>query len=133
MNISLRKHSNGSYAQDLMIGAHTLIADAPVNIGGDDLGPGPHELFDASLASCKAITLMMFAKRQGMKLESVDVDIVRDASRERDGIYHLNVTLELHGELTDEERAKLLDVANRCPIHRLMTQATITVETTHKA
>lgn len=129
MNIRLQKDSTGKLRQRIQIGNHLLFADAPVDTGGDDSAPGPHDIFDASLAACKAITLMMVAQRRSIPLESVGVEIERDASQEAKGHYGLNVKLTLNGDLSDNDRKMLGDVAARCPVHKLMTLTEITITT----
>src|SRR4051812_10566902 len=100
MSVDLKKDATGKLRQRIQIGNHLLFADAPVNAGGDDSAPGPHDIFDASLAACKAITLMMVAQRKSIPLESVDVEVERDASQEAKGHYGLNVKLTLNGNLS---------------------------------
>lgn len=121
MTISLQKSEKGIYRQTIRINQHTLFADVAASLGGEDSAPDPHDLYDSSLAACKAITLLMYAKRKNIVLTSVDVDIERDNSREAKGVYVLNVSLRLNGQLTDEQRQSLTDIAQKCPIHKLMT------------
>jgi putative redox protein len=106
---------------------HGLVVDEPVASGGDDLGPNPYDLFDASLAACTSLTLTLYAQRKNWALTDARVTIERDQSREREGIYHLTRRIELVGALDAEQRARLMDIANRCPIHRVM-QGTIQIE-----
>jgi putative redox protein len=127
--VHLQKDSSGKFRQQITIGNNKMYADLGVNLGGDDSAPGPHDLFDSSLAACKAITLMMYAQRKGIPLESVNVDIDRDDSKEKLGEYTLNVSLQFLGDLTDEQKKLLLTVAEKCPVHKLMTQTTIHVNT----
>ncbi|MGO4890924.1 OsmC family protein [Flavobacterium sp. W21_SRS_FM6] len=121
MTISIQKSDTGTFRQTISINHHTVISDVAVALGGDDSGPDPHDLYDASLASCKAITLLMYAKRKQIPLLSVDVEIERDNSRETQGVYVLNVQLILNGEISDEQRKTLEAIADKCPIHKLMT------------
>lgn len=78
-------------------------------------GPDPHDYFDTALGGCKALTLMVYAQRKGLPLQAVDVDVVRDASEERKGIYRLTAKLKLHGDLDDAQIDELLKVADKCP------------------
>lgn len=130
MTISLQKSDAGLYRQTIRIHQHTLFADVATALGGDDSAPDPHDLYDASLAACKAITLLMYAKRKTFPLSSVDVQIERDNSREAKGVYVLNVNLKLNGDLSDEQRQSLAAIADKCPIHKLMTAATTEVNAT---
>ncbi|HEX5792374.1 MAG TPA: OsmC family protein [Rheinheimera sp.] len=121
MSIQLRKSDSGTYRQTIRINQHTVFADVAKDLGGDDSAPDPHDLYDAALAACKAITLMMYAKRKQLPLDYVDVIIERDNSREAQGVYVLNVQLKLSGQLTTEQKAQLGAIAEKCPIHKLMT------------
>jgi putative redox protein len=129
MSVQLQKDSTGTLRQRIRIGSHLLFADASEASGGDDSAPGPHDIFDSSLAACKAITLMMVARRKSIPLESVDVEIERDASQEGKGHYGLKVKLTLNGNLSNGDRKTLTEVAARCPIHKLMTQTEIAITT----
>src|SRR5438309_628751 len=112
------KAAVGAIAQQLEIGPHRLITDAARDIGGDDLGPDPHELLDAALASCTALTLTLYATRKGMRLADVEVEVDHD---EYDGVYRMRRDIRLIGELSDEERLRLLEIANKCPVHRTLS------------
>jgi putative redox protein len=112
------KAAAGAVATQLAIGPHYLIADVSRENGGDDLGPDPHELLDAALAACTALTLNLYAKRKGMRLANVEVSIDHE---EHDGVYRMSRDVKLIGELSADERARLLDIANRCPVHRTLS------------
>jgi putative redox protein len=109
-------------------GKHELVADLSVDSGGEDSGPRPHDLFDASLAACKSLTASWYARKNGLRLTGVDVEVERDDSREREGEYQLKVKVVFHGLLSDEEREKLHAVVARCPIQKLMTQVKVSIE-----
>ncbi|WP_347506517.1 OsmC family protein [Pseudomonas anguilliseptica] len=115
--------------QRISIGPHTLHSDVSVELGGEGSAPEPHDLFDAALGACKALTLALYAKQRGLPLEGPDVKLNRDDSQERQGIYRLDVELTLHGALDDAQRQQLLRVADKCPIHKLMTSSTVEVNT----
>jgi putative redox protein len=108
---------------------HTLAVDEPDSNGGEDLGPTPHEVYDSALGACKALTLVWYARRKQIPLEDVGVSVERDDSEERAGVYRLRVTLTLGGPLSDAQRQELLKVADKCPVHKLMTQARTEVST----
>jgi len=108
---------------------HILSTDISVEEGGSDAGPSPHDLYDASLSACKALTVVWYAKRKNIPVENVEVTIERDDKEERHGTYRLNATLHLTGDLTDAQRAELLSVAEKCPIHKLMTAVTTEITT----
>ncbi|WP_457790487.1 OsmC family protein [Pseudomonas sp. PL-6] len=111
------------------IGPHRLDSDVPAELGGDGAGPEPHDLFDAALGACKALTLMLYARQRGLPLEGLDVKVERDDSEERQGRYRLAVELELRGALDESQRQQLLRIADKCPVHKLMTSAEIQVDT----
>ena len=109
---------------------HALAVDEPEANGGEDLGPTPHEVYDSALGACKALTLVWYARRKQIPLEDVQVSVERDDSQERAGLYRLQVRLTLGGPLTDAQREELLRVADKCPVHKLMTQGRTEVSTT---
>ncbi|OYO27846.1 OsmC family protein [Janthinobacterium sp. PC23-8] len=108
---------------------HILSADASVAEGGGDSGPSPHDLYDAALSACKALTVLWYAKHKGIALDNVEVSTERDASEERKGVYRLAVSLHLSGDLSDAQREELLEVAAKCPVHKLMTAVTTDITT----
>ncbi|HWV08174.1 MAG TPA: OsmC family protein [Pseudomonas sp.] len=123
-------HNEKGLLQRIEIGPHTLHSDVSTELGGEGSAPEPHDLFDAALGACKALTLALYAKQRGLPLEGLDVKVNRDDSAERQGTYRLNVELTLHGALDDAQRQQLLRVADKCPVHKLMTTTTVDV-TTH--
>lgn len=130
MSIQLNSKANAKLAQEVHINAHTLTTDIAIAEGGEDLGPSPHDLYDAALASCKALTLMWYAKKKNINITHIDTRIERDDSQERQGIYKLAATLLVQGEFSDEEFAQISAVAEKCPVHKLM--ASVTTEITTK-
>jgi putative redox protein len=108
---------------------HSFAVDEPDSNGGEDLGPTPHDVYDSALGACKALTVLWYARRKQIPLEGATVSVDRDDSQERQGTYRLAVTLALSGPLSDEQRQELLRVAEKCPVHRLMAQATTEVST----
>ena len=115
------------YATTLRTAQHQLIADEPPEHGGGDTGFSPSELLAASLAACTSITLRMYADRKQWTLESAEVEV----TVERDAAAKSTVftrKIQLLGALDDEQRHRLLDIANKCPIHQTLTQS-ITINT----
>jgi putative redox protein len=100
---------------------HQIPIDGTIEEGGLDSGPSAHDLYDAALGACKALTLVWYARRKSIALDDVRVRVERDASAERQGVYRLAVFLTLTGELSEAQRRELLSVAERCPVHKLMT------------
>lgn len=114
----VRVASNDSrYGQNVTIRQFQLRADEPTTLGGDDAGPAPFEWILAGLGSCKAITLKMYAERKGWPLEQVAVDLTYSA---QEGSPLITAHLTLTGDLTDEQRQRLLEISYRCPVHRFL-------------
>ena len=108
---------------------HELAADEPPDVGGEDLGVTPHDLYDSALGACKAMTVLWYANRKGIPVEDIRATVERDDSQERQGVYRLKVVLAVTGAITDAQRAELLAVADKCPVHKLMTKAVTEVVT----
>ncbi|SHG46828.1 OsmC family protein [Massilia sp. CF038] len=130
MSITVTRDLSQAMAHQVRIREHAFTVDGSVDEGGADLGPSPHDLYDAAISACKALTLVWYAKRKAIPLTDVRVELERDASEERHGIYRLHATLHLSGELSDAQREELLGVAEKCPIHKLMTKVTTEITTT---
>jgi putative redox protein len=130
MSIQLERDRSQSLAQNLQIGRHHLMADASLAEGGDDAGPSPHDLYDAALAACKAITVMWYANKKGMPVVDIKTVVERDNSQERAGVYRLAARLQISGELSDAQLHELAVVAEKCPVHKLMTAVTTEITTT---
>lgn len=115
-------------AHRISIRAHELIADMSLP-DGHDAGPDPHDLYDAALGACKALTMLWYAQRNAIPVDDIHVGVVRDASAERQGTYRLTTRIAVEGPMTDEQHDKLIEVAGKCPVHRLMTEVTTEIET----
>ncbi|MDH0866289.1 OsmC family protein [Mitsuaria sp. GD03876] len=129
MTIHIQRDKTGPMRQTVSIRDHRLTADQPVAGGGEDAGPDPHEFYDTALGACKALTVLWYAQRKGIPVEDVLVEVERDGSQERQGVYKLKASLTFVGNLSDEQRQQLLAVAEKCPLHKLMTQVTTEIET----
>lgn len=115
--IEVAKAPQGKLAHTITVGANRFVADVAVALGGDGLGPDPHDLLDSALGACTALTVMMVAKRKQMPLEDVQVTITHV---EADGLYTLDRRVRFVGALTAEQRDYLLGIANKCPIHKAL-------------
>ena len=111
------------------VGNHIFSTDGTLEEGGCDAGPSPHDLYDAALSACKALTVLWYAKRKGIPVGQIEVSTERDASEERKGVYRLTATLHVSGNLSDAQRQELLAVAEKCPVHKLMTTVRTEVTT----
>lgn len=129
MTITVRRDGTTGTRHILKIRGHEIVIDASPDAGGTDAGPSPHDLYDASLAACKALTVLVYAQRKGIPVEGIEVAVDRDAGQERQGLYHLDSSLRVTGELTEAQRAELLRVAGKCPVHRLMTEVKTEIDT----
>jgi putative redox protein len=130
MSITVRRDPSQPMRSTIHVRDHELIVDGPVAEGGNDDGPSPHDLYDAALGACKALTLVWYAKRKGIPLADLEVTVDRDDSAERQGTYKLATTLRLGGELSDAQRQELLTIAGKCPVHKLMSSVTTEITTT---
>lgn len=130
MSITVRRDGTTGTQHILRIRDHELVVDASVAAGGEDAGPQPHDLYDASLGACKALTVLVYARRKNIPVEDIEVVVDRDDSDERKGSYRLKTTLRVTGALSEEQRQELLRVAGKCPLHRLMTEVKTEIETT---
>ena len=108
-----------NFRHDVDIRKHHLIADEPRDSGGDDDGPSPQELLAASLASCTAITMEMYARRKGWNVHGLAVD-VEYTPAERGCPTKFSLTLRLPSDLTDEQVERLRVIAAKCPVHRTL-------------
>lgn len=118
------------FAQQIVAGRHALLGDEPTGAGGTDTGPSPYDLLLASLGSCTSMTLGMYARRKGWPLESVVVRLrharvhakdCADCDTKEGMVDRIERELSLTGPLSAEQRARLLEIADRCPVHRTLT------------
>ncbi len=114
-----RREGPNSFKQQIEARGHRFIADEPEALGGGDEGPTPQELLAASLASCIAVTLEMYAQRKGWELETVEVH-ARYARAEPGAPTRFEIALTLPASLTDEQRDRLQVIAGKCPVHRIL-------------
>lgn len=106
-------------AAEIAAGHFSIVSGVTEREGGDDEGPTPHELVEAALAACTIITLRMYAARKEMKLDTVDVTVAIESETSQASA--ISRRIRLGGELSPAERQRLLEIANRCPIHRLLS------------
>ena len=130
MTIQVVRDRRSRMRHEIHIGPNTLATDLSVEAGGDASAPTPHDLYDAALGACTALTVLWYAKHKNIPVEDITVSVDRDASQERTGIYRLGVVLTLTGVLSTEQRRDVLRAAEKCPIHRLMTDVTTEITTT---
>lgn len=117
MKVKVR-HGQGPLQHIIEIGSHTLLTDAPKALGGEETGPEPHDILAASLAACMALTCSMYARRKGMDLQDIHVSMEHG---HHGGSYTLTRHLHFFGNLTSEERTRLTQIADKCPVHKTLS------------
>jgi uncharacterized OsmC-like protein/alpha/beta superfamily hydrolase len=136
--VRVAEAGEGRFAQLVTAGRHRLRADEPTAVGGDDSGPGPYDLLLASLGACTSMTLRMYAEQKKWPLARVTVDLKHDKVHAEDcaecetregKIDRIERVLTLEGDLEDAQRARLLEIADKCPVHRTL-HSEIWIETT---
>jgi len=116
---AIARRVGGKLKQDVAIRNHRITADEPASAGGDDAGPSPQELLAASLASCTAITMEMYAQRKGWDIGEVVVDVdYEPAQRGSPTKFQMNV--KLPKELPEAQRERLMQIVAKCPVHRTL-------------
>jgi putative redox protein len=117
------------YAQNISVGSHLLQGDEPVSAGGGDVGPNPYELLLAALGSCTSMTVRMYADRKQWPLDGVHIELsyarvhAEDCAACENGLKLVDgVEMELSflGELSRNQRQRLIEIANKCPVHRML-------------
>lgn len=129
MTITVTRDRTGKMRHVVAVRDHRFPIDELPPVGGEDSGPTPHDLYDTALAACKALTVLWYANRKQIPVEDIEVTVERDDTDERKGTYRLRATLALGGPLSEAQREELLNVAGKCPVHRLMTQVTTEIST----
>lgn len=128
MIIVERIDSEGT-AHRIHVRGHEVVADMSLP-DGRDAGPDPHDLYDSALGACKALTMLWYAQRNGIPVENIRVGVERDASAERQGQYKLTTRIAVDGpDLTPDQHDRLISVAAKCPVHKLMSEVQTTIET----
>ena len=122
--------SAAGFAQEIEIGSHELYADEPVSYGGTDTGASPYDLILAALGSCTSMTIGFYARKRGWPLEKITVSLRHskihakdcdDCETKEGKIDRIWRDIHLTGTLTDEQRAKLMEIADKCPVHQTLT------------
>jgi len=126
--VTVRGSASG-FAQEITAGRHRLATDEPISAGGTDTGPSPYDLLLAALGSCTSMTISMYARRRSLPLKEVVVRLRHSKIHAEDCancetkqgmLDRIDRDIELIGDLNDEQRAKLLDLANKCPVRRTL-------------
>lgn len=126
-----------TYSQLLTAGRHGFVADEPEGDGGDDLGPSPYELLLWALGSCTAMTLLMYARRKGWDLAECSVHLTHDRVHAKDSgeweqetgrVELIKREISLRGQISEEQKERLLEIAGRCPVHKTITGSPTVVD-----
>ena len=122
--VVVAENGKGRYQQAITAGQHQLIADEPASMGGSDAGPAPFDFIMAGLGACTSMTLRMYAERKGLALTGIRVALSHEKV-EIDGVQRdcIHRTIALDGELSTEQRQRLMEIANKCPVHRALSQS----------
>jgi putative redox protein len=122
--------TGSGFAQEILAGEHRLVADEPLSAGGTDTGPTPYQLLLAALGTCTSITVEMYARRKNWPLEGIVVRLSHskihaedcfECQTEAGMLDRIDREIELHGSLTPEQRLRLFEIAEKCPVHRTLT------------
>lgn len=123
MNFSVQTDAHigrDAYRTEIQVRSHKLIADEPEANGGKDLGPTAHELLAAALGACTNATVRMYADRKQWPLEAIDTRVTVEHGESFDDT-RITRTVRFTGELSEEQRTRLMQIADRCPIHRTLS------------
>ncbi|QLC24627.1 OsmC family protein [Parasphingopyxis algicola] len=121
--------AGGKYTQSVQAGPHAYLVDEPATLGGDDLGPTPYDHLLTALGTCTSITMQMYAARKDIPLQGVKIELEHSRDHVADcttcnnddnRIDVMDMAIELVGDLTDAQRARLLEIADKCPVHRTL-------------
>ena len=122
--------SAAGFAQEIHAGRHRIVADEPASAGGTDTGASPYELLLAALGACTSMTVAMYARRKAWPLEDVTVYLrhtrihaadCADCETKEGLLDRIERDIHFDGPLSDEQRSKLIEIANKCPVHRTLT------------
>ena len=120
----------GRFQQEVRTGTHLLLADEPIEVGGLDSGPGPYDFLLAALGACTAMTLRLYAKRKALTLDKVTVQLSHSKIHAADCancetkegmLDRINCAITLSGDLDESQRVRLMEIADKCPVHRTLT------------
>lgn len=127
--VLVRESGNGKFQQEVLSGPHRFLADEPVKVGGLDSGPGPYDLLLAGLGACTSMTLRLYADRKKLPLERVSVRLThnkihaedcRDCETKEGMVDRIDRSITMEGPLDAEQRKRLLEIADKCPVHRTL-------------
>lgn len=118
---------NTGYKTEIKSRNHTIISDEPIESNGTDTGMNPYELLLSAIGACKAITMRMYAQRKGLPLEDISIDLSHtkipaeecsDCETKTGKIDKIDIRVNIKGDLTEEQKARILEIGERCPVQR---------------
>lgn len=111
-----------TYRSRLTMRGHTIHGDEPIENGGKDTGPTPTELLLSGLASCTVSTLRMYADKKGWNVDKIEVEIrIQTTKTETGQSAEIESVIAITGDVTDEQKLRMLEIARKCPVHKLLT------------
>ena len=126
----VRETRNSKFQQPVSVGPHRLLADEPVAGGGDDSGPGPYDFLLAGLGACTSMTMRLYADRKSLPLErttgtlrhsKIHAEDCAECETKAGMLDQIERVITMEGALDPEQRKKLLEIADKCPVHRTLT------------
>jgi putative redox protein len=118
VRVSVSTDDLGPFVNQIAFDMTTLLADEPAELGGNGQGPNPHELLLAALGACTSMTLRMYASHKNLPLDRIRVDLTHQKVDGRDLIQR---RIHIEGDLTAEQQQRMLEIAEKCPIHKVIT------------
>jgi uncharacterized OsmC-like protein/alpha/beta superfamily hydrolase len=127
--VVVRETRRGQFQQEVIVGNHRMLADEPVNVGGMDSGPGPYDYLLAALGACTSMTLRLYAERKQLPLQrtvvrlkhsKIHAEDCADCETKAGMLDHIERAITLEGDLNTEQRARLIEIADKCPVHRTL-------------
>ena len=126
----VRETRNGKFQQTVTIGPHRMLADEPLAVGGEDSGPGPYDFLLAGLGACTSMTMRLYADRKSLPLDRVTVTLQHDKIHAEDCaecetkagmLDRIDLVIATEGALDADQRKRLMEIADKCPVHRTLT------------
>ena len=134
--VLVRETGTGGYQQEVISGGHHLLADEPADVGGGDSGPSPYDFLSAALGACTSMTLRMYATRKGLQLGRISVEVSHGKVHAQDckecegregRIDRFERRIMIEGGVPAELEAKIVEIANKCPVHRTLEASSVIV------
>lgn len=128
LTVTVAETGTGLYAQRVVAGQHVLTADEPESKGGKDVGPSPYEYVLAGLGACTSISLRMYIERHNWDVKGIVIELAHQKVVAQDGkssVDHFSKVIHVKGDLTDAQRLRLLEIAEKCPVNLTLRRASV--------